>query len=164
MSLRVAQRLARQDVRARVLDLRWLAPLTVEDLVNNAAACGRVLVVDETRRSGGVSESVCTILLDNGWHGEVSRVTSTDSFVPLGPAAQHVLLDEATIETAAGKLLVRRSRGLSNPRAHHHPRLAHGSPLLVEHRLIPRAIVGIGEGVSGAQQSVVSKALTSTTC
>jgi 2-oxoisovalerate dehydrogenase E1 component len=104
MSLRVARRLAGQGLRARVLDLRWLAPLPVDDLLREAAATGRVLVVDETRRTGGVSEGVLATLLDAGFTGSLARVTSRDSFVPLGPAAQDVLLSEAEIEAAAIRL------------------------------------------------------------
>ena len=69
MSLRVARRLARRGVTARVLDLRWLAPLPVEDIMREAAVTGRVLVVDETRRSGGVSEAVVTALVDERYTG-----------------------------------------------------------------------------------------------
>ncbi|WP_281919551.1 thiamine pyrophosphate-dependent enzyme [Nocardia sputorum] len=105
MSLRVARRLARHGINARVLDLRWLAPLPVEDLLRHAHATGRVLVADETRRSGGVSEAVCTALTDAGFTGRLARVTSEDSFVPLGPAAATVLLDEDRIEAAALRLL-----------------------------------------------------------
>ncbi|MEV6066498.1 thiamine pyrophosphate-dependent enzyme [Nocardia sp. NPDC052001] len=105
MSLRVARRLAERGVHARVLDLRWLSPLPVEDLLDNARATGRVLVADETRRGGGVSEAVCTALLDAGFDGRIARVTSEDSFIPLGPAANVVLLDEDRIEAAADKLL-----------------------------------------------------------
>ncbi|MFE2955397.1 thiamine pyrophosphate-dependent enzyme [Nocardia tengchongensis] len=101
MSLRVARRLAERGTHARVLDLRWLAPLPVADLLDHARATGRVLIADETRRSGGVSEAVCTALLDAGFEGRIARVTSADSFVPLGPAASTVLLDEAAIEAAA---------------------------------------------------------------
>ncbi|WP_040797041.1 thiamine pyrophosphate-dependent enzyme [Nocardia higoensis] len=101
MSLRVAARLAADGIHARVLDLRWLAPLPLADLAHHAAATGRVLVADETRRSGGVSEAICTALVDAGFRGALSRVTAEDSFVPLGPATAAVLLDEATIEAAA---------------------------------------------------------------
>ncbi len=104
MSLRVARRLAAAGVACRVLDLRWLAPLPVADLLREAEATGRVLVVDETRRSGGVSEAVVTALVDAGFRGPVARVTSEDSFIPLGDAALHVLLDEDTIEKAAMEL------------------------------------------------------------
>jgi hypothetical protein len=69
MSLRVAARLEREGVRCRVVDLRWLAPLPVEDLLREAAATGRVLVVDETRRTGGVSRRSVTALVDGGFRG-----------------------------------------------------------------------------------------------
>jgi 2-oxoisovalerate dehydrogenase E1 component len=105
MSLRVASRLAERGIRARVLDLRWLAPLPVDDLLRHADLTGRVLVVDETRRTGGVSEAVVTALLDAGLLGVVRRVTSEDSFIPLGRAAQHVLLDERTIERTAVEMV-----------------------------------------------------------
>ncbi|WP_433217370.1 dehydrogenase E1 component subunit alpha/beta [Microtetraspora malaysiensis] len=97
MSLRVARRLG---LRCRVVDLRWLSPLPADDLLREATATGKVLVVDETRRSGGVSEGVLAALADAGFDGRVARVTSKDSFVPLGDAAAHVLLTEDEIEAA----------------------------------------------------------------
>ena len=104
MSLRVARRLAASGISARVLDLRWIAPLPVDDLLREAASTGRVLVADETRHSGGVGEGVITALVENGYAGRIARVASTDSFVPLGDAANLVLLSERTIEDAARKL------------------------------------------------------------
>jgi 2-oxoisovalerate dehydrogenase E1 component len=101
MSLRVARRLAGQGIGCRVVDLRWLAPLPMADLLENAMATGRVLVADETRASGGVSEAVITALVDSAFRGIVRRVSSADSFIPLGTAAHHVLLTESEIERAA---------------------------------------------------------------
>ncbi len=101
MCLRAARRLAERGIAARILDLRWLAPLPERDLLREANAVGRVLVVDETRKSGGVSEGVMAALVDGGFRGAMARVTSDDSFVPLGPAADHVLLNEAEIVEAA---------------------------------------------------------------
>lgn len=108
MSLRVRARLSAQETNARVLDLRWLAPLPVADILEQANATGRVLLVDETRRSGGISEAVLAILVDNGFDGTIRRVTSTDSFIPLGAAANQVLLSEAEIETEAQALIAHR--------------------------------------------------------
>jgi 2-oxoisovalerate dehydrogenase E1 component len=107
MSLRVARRLAGHDIGCRVLDLRWLAPLPLDDLLREARATGRVLVVDETRRTGGVAEGVLTALVDAGFRGAMARVASEDSFVPLGDAARQVLLSEATVEKAATELVMR---------------------------------------------------------
>src|SRR5207237_6867630 len=69
MSLRVARRLAADGIGARVLDLRWIAPLPVDDLLREASVSGRVLVADETRRTGGVSEGVIRALTDAGFIG-----------------------------------------------------------------------------------------------
>ncbi|MEC9323595.1 MAG: transketolase C-terminal domain-containing protein, partial [Actinomycetota bacterium] len=105
MSLRVARRLAERGIAARVVDLRWLAPLPVTDMLAESQATGRVLVVDETRESGGVGEGVLTALIEHGFPGALARVASHDSFIPLGDAALEVLLSEETIESAAIKLV-----------------------------------------------------------
>ena len=63
-----------------------------------------MLIVDETRTTGGVGEGVLAELLAHGYSGAVDRVASRDSFIPLGDAALEVLLSEDTIEAAAIKL------------------------------------------------------------
>jgi 2-oxoisovalerate dehydrogenase E1 component len=110
LSLRAALRFAGAGLACRVLDLRWLAPLPEEDLLREARATGRVLIVDETRRTGGVSEGVLAVLADGGFRGPACRVASTDSFVPLGDAARHVLVSEEEIEKA-GLALIRHPAG-----------------------------------------------------
>ena len=87
MSLRVARRLA-DPASLRVVDLRWLAPLPVRRHLA-AADAPAGLVVDETRRTGGVGEGVVTALVEAGFGGPILRVASQDSFIPLGPAARH---------------------------------------------------------------------------
>jgi 2-oxoisovalerate dehydrogenase E1 component len=104
MSLRVARRLENAGVSTRVVDMRWLAPLPVADIMREANATGRTLVVDETRASGGVAEGVLAAMIDRGYTGSLSRVASEDSFIPLGDAALKVLLSEQQIEAAALKL------------------------------------------------------------
>lgn len=69
MSLRVAHRLASDGIDARVVDIRWLVPLPVADILREAEATGRVLIVDETRRSGGVSEGIVSALIDANFKG-----------------------------------------------------------------------------------------------
>jgi 2-oxoisovalerate dehydrogenase E1 component len=105
LSLRVARRLAGRGVGVRVVDLRWLSPLPIEDLLRETHATRAVLVADETRASGGWSEGVITALVEAGITSRVGRVTSKDCFVPLGDAAKLVLLSEDEIEAAAYRLL-----------------------------------------------------------
>ncbi|MFI6158528.1 transketolase C-terminal domain-containing protein [Micromonospora haikouensis] len=107
MSLRAAATLADEGIGSRVVDLRWIAPLPVADIVREASVTGRVLVVDETRRSGGVGEGVLAALVDGGFVGAARRVASVDSFVPLGPAARAVLVTEDAITQGARTLLAR---------------------------------------------------------
>jgi 2-oxoisovalerate dehydrogenase E1 component len=105
MSLRVAARLAAERIGVRVVDLRWLAPLPMADVVREASATRRVLVVDETRRSGGVGEGVLAALVDAGYVGAARRVSAVDSYIPLGNAAKHLLVSEDMIDQGARSLL-----------------------------------------------------------
>lgn len=108
LSLAAALPLQRSHgVATRTLDLRWLSPLPEADIVAHARAIGAVLVVDECRRSGNVSEAIAALLLDAGFQGRFARVTSADCFIPLGDAAEHVLVSEEAIVAAALALLAR---------------------------------------------------------
>lgn len=102
LSLRASRRLTRDHGQNwRVVDLRWLAPLPIHDMIREAEATGKVLVVDETRRSGGVSEAIMAELIDAGFLGGLRRITADDCFIPLGAAAELVLVDEDRIVQAA---------------------------------------------------------------
>jgi 2-oxoisovalerate dehydrogenase E1 component len=80
-------------VRARVLDLRWLNPLPLEAVRRHAAECGRVLVVDECRRTGGgIADALIADLAEHAFDGDLRSVRAVDSFVPLGPATAAVLV------------------------------------------------------------------------
>jgi 2-oxoisovalerate dehydrogenase E1 component len=108
LSLRVAERLAAEGIACRVADLRWLAPLPIDELVAHVRSVGRVVVVDETRRSGGIGEAVVAGLVEAGVDRPIWRVAAHDSFVPLGEAANVVLVSEDDIESAVRSALVAR--------------------------------------------------------
>lgn len=103
LSLRAARRLEREHgIRARVLDLRWLAPLPSEAVLSHARACGRVLVADECRRTqAGIADAIIADLVESGFRGPIASVRAKDSYVPLGPAADLVLLSEDEIVEGA---------------------------------------------------------------
>ncbi len=108
MSLRAADTLRRQHgIAASVLDLRFIAPLPEADILSAAREAGRVLIVDECRRSGNVSEAIVTALVEAGFRGPIARVTSADSLIPLGDAARLVLVNEAEIVARATELATR---------------------------------------------------------
>jgi 2-oxoisovalerate dehydrogenase E1 component len=53
-----------------------------------------------------VGEGVVAALVEAGFRGPITRVSSVDSFIPLGDAATTVLLDEAAIDRAARDLVM----------------------------------------------------------
>ena len=63
------------------------------------------LIVDETRKSGGVGEGITTALVEGGFRGEIDRVCGDDTFIPLGDAANRVLVQEEDILTAARRAM-----------------------------------------------------------
>ncbi|MCJ0890865.1 thiamine pyrophosphate-dependent enzyme [Rhodococcus sp. ARC_M5] len=101
MSMRAASRLRERGIGVTVVDLRWIVPLPVDDLLRRLVGFDRVLIADETRHDGGVGEGVVTALIEGGYEGTVGRVASKNSFVPLGGAADLVLLSEDEIVSAA---------------------------------------------------------------
>jgi 2-oxoisovalerate dehydrogenase E1 component len=104
MCLRAREVLAQAGVQARVLDLRWLVPLPWDDLVREAKRAGRALIVDEARHSGNVSEALLAGLCERAKDVKTARVTAADCFIPLGDAAELVLVSEAEIVEGARRL------------------------------------------------------------
>ena len=85
----------------RIIDLRWLHPLEPDAIAAAVADCRNILIVDECRRSGSLSEKLMTILTEAGRGDVTSRITAEDCFIPLGPAAELVLPSKTSIIEAA---------------------------------------------------------------
>ncbi|MCP1728048.1 2-oxoisovalerate dehydrogenase E1 component [Natronospira proteinivora] len=107
MSLRTARALEEErGVQIRILDLRWLKPLNRQFIAEHARDVGRVLVVDEGRQTGGLAEEVFTVIEEEAGHGiRKTRVCGQDSYIPLGDAANRVLMQDEDILTAARRSL-----------------------------------------------------------
>jgi len=104
MCLRARRTLAAAGIAAQVLDLRWLVPLPWDDVVREARAAGRALIVDEARHSGNVNEALLAGLGERAPEVKTARVTAADCFIPLGDAAELVLVSEPEIVAAATRL------------------------------------------------------------
>ena len=85
LSHQAQAKLAAAGVDARVIDLRWLSPLPEPAVREAIAGCKHVLIVDETRRSGGVAEALMAMLAEAGV-ASYARLTAEDSFIATGPA------------------------------------------------------------------------------
>ncbi|WP_412546728.1 thiamine pyrophosphate-dependent enzyme [Maricaulis sp. MIT060901] len=104
LSRRVQKRLEDEGVSTRVIDLRWLNPLPQEALVDAVRDCERVLIVDETRRTGGMSEALMAMLAEEV-DVPLSRLAAEDSFIATGPAYGATLPSEESIYAAAKSAL-----------------------------------------------------------
>lgn len=110
LSLQAARRLAEDhDLRARIIDLRWLNPLPTEAIRAQAAEVGTVVVVDECRATGaGVADAIIADLAETRTGKRLASVRAADSFVPLGPATSAVLVGVDQIVATAVRSVRRR--------------------------------------------------------
>jgi len=113
MSLQAQRLLQQRGIAARVLDLRWLAPLPWAQIKAAAKATGRVLVVDECRATGGGPSAaiLAELAQDPELEGvRLRRIAAKDSYVPLGPAANLMLVQVEDIVATALAMLEERVR------------------------------------------------------
>ncbi len=91
-------------LETRVVDLRWLNPLNEKAIVEAVRPCRHVVMVEECRRTGSLSEALYGVLARHGVAAPLGRVAAEDSFIPLGTAAYHVLPSVEDIVTEALRL------------------------------------------------------------
>jgi 2-oxoisovalerate dehydrogenase E1 component len=73
-----------------------------------AAASGRLLVLDECRATGGgIADPLIAALAEGEVGARLTSVRAADSYVPLGPAADLVLVTVDEVVQAAIRLAAR---------------------------------------------------------
>jgi len=75
----------------RIIDMRWLHPLPLNEILKAIKPCDKILIVDECRATGSLSETLMAQLLEAKVAQAIERITGHDSFIPLGKAAYTVL-------------------------------------------------------------------------
>jgi 2-oxoisovalerate dehydrogenase E1 component len=94
------------NIKLRVIDLRWLAPLNETAIVDSVSECAAVLIVDECRQTGSQSEALISLISQHSRHKpKIRSVVATDSFIALGKAATVTLPSCESIVTAALSLM-----------------------------------------------------------
>ena len=91
-------------ISTRIIDLRWLSPLPKAALTAALAGCAHILIVDETRHSGGVAEALMAHVAEAAPGLALARLTAEDSFIATGPAYATTLPSRDAIIAAAQKL------------------------------------------------------------
>lgn len=84
-----------RGIEAEVIDLRSLLPLDREAIVATARKTGKVMVVHEDTRTGGIAGEISAIINEDAFDyldGPVLRVTSPDTPVPYSPPLEEFFL------------------------------------------------------------------------
>ena len=92
-------------IKTRIVDTRWLSPLPKEALTEAVMDCKNILIVDETRHSGGVAEALIAHFHEAAPAVPLARLTATDSFIATGPAYAATMPSSAQIVAAAKGLV-----------------------------------------------------------
>lgn len=105
VAMRVAEALAKDGIEAAVLDLRTIAPLDRASVLRVARHAGKVMIVHEDSRTGGIGESVAAIIQEEAFEwldAPVRIIAALDTPVPYSPPLEEAFLPgEAEIEAAA---------------------------------------------------------------
>jgi 2-oxoisovalerate dehydrogenase E1 component len=107
LSRQAAQILEQQHgVSLRVIDLRWLAPLNEQAILQAVAPCEHLLIVDECRQTGSLGEGLaCLVSEQLAQPPTMKRLSAEDSFIPLGRAATCTMPSRDAIINAALALI-----------------------------------------------------------
>src|SRR6266853_4185513 len=94
-ALEAADELAKSGIEAEVIDLRTLAPLDSDTIVESVKKTNRCLVVHEDTKTGGIAGEIAAILCERAFgylDGPLMRVTALDTPVPYAPTLEEYFL------------------------------------------------------------------------
>src|SRR5215831_8014650 len=109
-SLEAAEELAKDGIEAEVIDLRTLAPLDSETIVESVKKTNRCLVVHEDTKTGGIAGEIAAILCERAFghlDGPLVRVTALDTPVPYAPTLEEYFLPNKEKVVHAARELTR---------------------------------------------------------
>jgi 2-oxoisovalerate dehydrogenase E1 component len=110
-AMEAAEQLSAAGINAAVLDLRWLSPLDEAAIAAVVAQCeGRVLIVHEANRTGGVGAEIAARISESYRGARVRRLGAPDVRIPASPLLQAALLPKAAAILAVAKEMAGASR------------------------------------------------------
>ena len=108
-ALEAAKAMAEQGVEVEVLDLRSLAPLDRDTILESVARTSRVLLLYEATLTGGIGGELAAIISEHAFEyldAPVMRIASADAPVPYAPPLETVFLPSVTKVVEASRRLV----------------------------------------------------------
>lgn len=107
-ALHAAATLAEQGISCEIIDVRTLAPMDTNAILESVQKTGRALVVHEARRTAGVGAEICATLSEHAYElldAPITRLTGLDTPVPYSPPLEKAYRPDAeSITIAASKL------------------------------------------------------------
>ncbi len=107
--LNAARALRDKGIAAEVVDLRTLVPLDRETVLRSVQKTGRVVIVDNSHRTGSVASEVSAVIAEEGFQSlraPIQRVTTPDVQIPYSKALEKPLYpSEERIIAAVERLL-----------------------------------------------------------
>ena len=108
-ALEAATKLAADGVEAEVLDLRSLAPLDRDAILETVSTTNRVLLLHEATLTGGIGGELAAIIGEEAFEyldAPIMRVASADAPVPYSPPLEAAFLPNVDRVVAAAKRLI----------------------------------------------------------
>ncbi len=103
-SLAAAERLASEGIDLEVVDLRTLQPLDMAAIAASVKKTGRVMVVHEAQKTGGIGGEIAARIAEELFHyldAPIARVAPPHTPIPYSPVLEEAYLPNA--ETIASK-------------------------------------------------------------
>jgi len=108
-SLAAAEELSKQGISAEVVDPKTLVPLDKQAIVNSVKKTGRIVIVTEDCKTGGVSAEIAAVVAEEAidyLDAPVKRVAEPDTPIPFSPPLEKfVIPDENRIIKAVREIL-----------------------------------------------------------
>ena len=106
--LRAAEQAAAEGTAVEVIDLRTIYPWDVETVVASVERTGRLLVVQQPQRTGGVAAEIAATVAELAGYSleaPVKRLGATDAPWPQFAIERHALLDDVQVLAAVRELM-----------------------------------------------------------
>ena len=97
MAVEAADLLAKEGIELEVVDLRTLAPLDQEAILDTVKKTNKVIVLHEDTRTGGIGGEIAAIINEHAFDhldGPIVRITALDTPVPFSPPQEEHFLPQ----------------------------------------------------------------------
>ena len=95
IALQAAEALVRHGINAEVVDLRTLAPLDTETVLDSVRKTGRLICIEEGTRTGGVGAEVAARVVEEAYEyldAPIRRIAAPDIPIPFSPVLEEAAL------------------------------------------------------------------------